>query len=330
MSLTYEELQNLKQLMKNDRDTFRDYINNQISQSDLSSVPGAGANSRTVGVFMGVSPDIPTAVNFGAEKQVMLAYDTQTEEIGIYGYIGGTAGAKLPLNGLPTLPVTGAFAFNGSLDQLKGWSSGVQGAAGAAVGWTISSSGYQMIQVGQETGLNFELTFGYTYEIHKDYPKIDFDITKQRVLEIFKDNPKLATEVLTDLYLFENGVGGPRDYREFVENYRFTALVDEMCFVAGTMIDLWPEDMNLSKGADGRVDETALQESIVRKPIEEIVEGDRVVSFDKEGNLTPSRVVRLFRNDAKILLDFFGTGVTPGHVYLRAGERSSEQFRNAH
>ena len=94
-----------------------------------------------------------------------------------------------------------------------------------------------------------------------------------------------------------------------------------LCFVAGTQIAMWP--LTSGCAADGESD---LSKTIWQKPIEEIAEGDCVVSFDSAGNLTPSRVVRLFRNDAKILLDFFGTGVTPGHVYLRSEQGRPDRF----
>ncbi|QBY00592.1 hypothetical protein E2K80_07430 [Rhodophyticola sp. CCM32] len=42
-----------------------------------------------------------------------------------------------------------------------------------------------------------------------------------------------------------------------------------------------------------------------------------VLSFDKDEDLVPGKVTRTFQNDAKIILDFHGTFVTPGHVYYR-------------
>ena len=43
--------------------------------------------------------------------------------------------------------------------------------------------------------------------------------------------------------------------------------------------------------------------------------GDIVVSPDKWGRLQPGRVTRTMTNIATHILDFWGTGVTPGHVY---------------
>jgi hypothetical protein len=41
-----------------------------------------------------------------------------------------------------------------------------------------------------------------------------------------------------------------------------------------------------------------------------------VLSPDKTGTLVPARVTRTFVNDVAHVLDFHGTGVTPGHVFL--------------
>jgi hypothetical protein len=41
-----------------------------------------------------------------------------------------------------------------------------------------------------------------------------------------------------------------------------------------------------------------------------------VLSPDKTGTLVPAPVTRTFVNDVAHVLDFHGTGVTPGHVFL--------------
>ena len=70
---------------------------------------------------------------------------------------------------------------------------------------------------------------------------------------------------------------------------------DEPCFLAGTDIDLW----------DG-----------TKKAIEEITPDDWVTSYDKDGELVPGRVTRVFQNRSKHILDMFGLMITPGHVTL--------------
>ncbi|GHB45771.1 hypothetical protein GCM10007094_39030 [Pseudovibrio japonicus] len=68
---------------------------------------------------------------------------------------------------------------------------------------------------------------------------------------------------------------------------------DASCFLAGTPILL----------PDGS-----------EKPIEEIIVGDEVQSYNAAGELVASRVSKVFRNQSKHILDVFGLMVTPGHV----------------
>ncbi|MEP0190159.1 MAG: hypothetical protein ABJE00_07080 [Erythrobacter sp.] len=98
------------------------------------------------------------------------------------------------------------------------------------------------------------------------------------------------------------------------------------CFGAGTPIDMWPLDASLKPGPDGVYDQEAVRAKIWKKPIELIEVGDTVVSFDGKGNIVPGYVPRTFQNDVKILLNFFGTRVTPGHVYFRADSKKSYKF----
>ena len=98
------------------------------------------------------------------------------------------------------------------------------------------------------------------------------------------------------------------------------------CFAAGTMIDMWPLDPTLKPGADGHYDQKAVRAGIWRKPIEEVRATDTVVSFDTLGKLVPGHVTRTMTNDVKIILDFHGTFVTPGHVYWCAGGRFAGRY----
>ncbi len=81
------------------------------------------------------------------------------------------------------------------------------------------------------------------------------------------------------------------------------------CFLAGTLIDMW----------DG-----------TKRPIEEISVGDQVLSFDPKanggrGNLVPRKVTETYINSVTTVLDFHGSGVTPGHVTLCADGRYAGQ-----
>ena len=101
------------------------------------------------------------------------------------------------------------------------------------------------------------------------------------------------------------------------------------CFGPETPIDMWPLDpefapdpANLNK----IFDQDAVRAKIWKKPIAMIRKGDIVVSFEKNDNLMPGRVTRTFENESKILLDFFGTRVTPGHVYFRPDSKKTDKF----
>lgn len=79
----------------------------------------------------------------------------------------------------------------------------------------------------------------------------------------------------------------------------------EKCFLPGTLITM----------ADGR-----------KKPIENIIPGDMVLSFDERGKLVPGEVTRTKTNEATMILDFHGTKVTPGHVYWCTDGTFAGQF----
>jgi hypothetical protein len=102
--------------------------------------------------------------------------------------------------------------------------------------------------------------------------------------------------------------------------------LDAHCFIAGTMIDMWPLDPTIQPDANGLYDKAEVLAKVWQKPIEEISPADWVVSFDKAGNLQPGKVSRTFNNEAKIILNFFGTGVTPGHVYYRPDSKKRHKF----
>ena len=72
--------------------------------------------------------------------------------------------------------------------------------------------------------------------------------------------------------------------------------LSDQCFAAGTMIQM----------ADG-----------TEKPIEQIRVGDQVMSFDDpNGELVTSTVTQTFETPDQLVIDFHGTYVTPGHVYV--------------
>lgn len=98
------------------------------------------------------------------------------------------------------------------------------------------------------------------------------------------------------------------------------------CFGREVPIDMWPLDPTLKPGPDGIYDQDAVRAKIWKKPIELIRVGDIVVSFDANDNLVPGPVTRTMTNEVKILLNFHGTRVTPGHVYFRPDSKKAYKF----
>ncbi|MEP3297889.1 MAG: hypothetical protein ABJO27_15705, partial [Pseudoruegeria sp.] len=70
--------------------------------------------------------------------------------------------------------------------------------------------------------------------------------------------------------------------------------------------------------ADGSYDEAFVLSKVWEKPINEIRVGDIVVAYDDKRRLAPKRMLRTMENRATHILDFWGTGVTPGHAYYCA------------
>lgn len=86
---------------------------------------------------------------------------------------------------------------------------------------------------------------------------------------------------------------------EYIKNKQ-TEFDEVFCFAAGTSIDM----------ADGS-----------HKPIEQVTIGDSVLAYDPllnngQGALAPHRVTRTYATANKLVLDFHGLKVTPGHVFL--------------
>jgi len=99
------------------------------------------------------------------------------------------------------------------------------------------------------------------------------------------------------------------------------------CFGPDTPIDMWPLEPEFAPDPNNPhkvFDQGTVCAKIWKKPIATIRKGDIVVSFDKKDNLVPGTVTRTFENEFKILLDYFGTRVTPGHVYFRPDSKKFE------
>jgi len=81
---------------------------------------------------------------------------------------------------------------------------------------------------------------------------------------------------------------------------------------------MWPTDPSIKPREGGSYDEELVLSKVWEKPISEIRTGDLVVAYDDRGRLAPKPVTRTMTNSVKHVLDFWGTGVTPGHAYFCA------------
>lgn len=101
--------------------------------------------------------------------------------------------------------------------------------------------------------------------------------------------------------------------------------VPSHCFLSDTPIQMWPLDPSIKPCADGSYDEAFVLSKVWEKPIVEIAIGDLVVSYDAKGRLAPKPVTRTMENFSTHILDFWGTGVTPGHAYFCSDGKFKDQ-----
>lgn len=158
--------------------------------------------------------------------------------------------------------------------------------------------------------LNKFTTFLYTGD-----PAIDL-WTRDLVLDLHVRGVPVTKEILDSArYRLESSGQNQEIVREkfleeMEEKYR-GKYTREHCFVAGTLVET----------ADGTL-----------KPIERIALGDGVLAFDPaacsgRGALVPRRVTQLFATPERVVLDFHGLRVTPGHVFLCGDGPQAGRFR---
>lgn len=99
------------------------------------------------------------------------------------------------------------------------------------------------------------------------------------------------------------------------------------CFLENTLIAMWPSDEISACRSNKFSSENEIIRSYSQSPIQDLYINDLVVSFDSEGELRPGRVARIFKNRSKVILDFFGTFVTPAHVYRRIDADGAYAFQ---
>lgn len=138
------------------------------------------------------------------------------------------------------------------------------------------------------------------------------------------DDPAALQAALWDVLVNRSGIVGNSNKENIIEIVQ--AVAEKNCFGPEVTIDLWPLDPSLRPGRDGVYKQDAIHAKVLKKPIELVEVGDIVVSFNENGDLSPGRVTKTFRNDVKVLLNFHGTRVTPGHVYFRPDSKKNYKF----
>jgi|GEM_PF-3372349 len=267
-------------------------------------------------------------------------------------YVGVTIGPSADLIGFAV--GAGAFFFSGNPKDLKGPSLGIQLFSGISIGGSVDFGlNNTMIFYGGALSVGANISIGSTTRVEVDGVPIYGPLGPEIVSGLnsgatqdefaaallasegvnfntvyiysdpFEDGTTMVTVYLTERdrdgeyfviaytrfippggdaddavsNVIVNGVARnvPPKYLTISEEGELLA-TEEGCFSAGTKISMW-------NGGE--------------KNIEEIVVGDMVSAFDPDtGELQPRRVKGTSKRMASTLLDYFGTSVTPGHVFF--------------
>lgn len=192
--------------------------------------------------------------------------------------------------------------------------------SGSASGIGVSSS-IDVIADDTLTGVNVDMgeLFLGLQSISGKYAEVlgfgnGYSTTARAGFLVKKDGIYLVQHVDAKYGLLHLGsVGASGLIETKLSNATFLNNNDE-CFLADTSIRMWPRDPSIKPRLDGSYDEELVLSKVWHKPISEIAVGDIIVAYDKQGRLQPDRVTRTMQNNATHILDFWGTGVTPGHA----------------
>ena len=227
--------------------------------------------------------------------------DVTTQIVGALGSVlGGYAGTTIGV------AAAGAIAgFIGGIIALP---------AVAVVGGTVAAGVIGGFLVGSVTETLFEnaaggnlfgsliddLQDGLSNVFNLQEAQVDWRATENNLRERFSDQPEVLAAILVELATVRTFPGaGREDFINAFEND--IVLLSQQCFPAQTPITLANQ---------------------TTKPISEITIGDRILSYDKDGNLVEGVVDKLFRNTTQEWINLsFNDGrddlvATPGHRFL--------------
>ncbi len=293
------------------------YVTLEGAVGPIVSVPGVPINGGVIG-YQG-------------------SYDDYS---GFFVGVEGTAGVSTQASYAP---------FSGDWAILVGASTSVSAQANASYTWTLDDllnlaenglfdtagvDPQNLVPVGTGSarlpGQMGSIPAGYELnaldaiaELNAIYGSDEIAALRQQLSDEFKsriaENPDLVKDPVFIAKLF-SALG---------KDLAIAALDESSCFGPEASISMWPLDPEFAPDPNNpfkQYDQDAVRAKIWKKPIELIRVGDYVVSHDKDGNMVPGYVPRTMTNSSKILLNFHGTPVTPGHVYYRPDSKNSYKY----
>jgi len=244
------------------------------------------------------SHDLPENPSLGGKGlKVQFRKSEQGNDVVVKGYSVDAA----DLVGMKPLDFTLSFDPHGNVTNLKVGASFSLNGASASAGWSIDP--HHPADASQIRSITYDPN-GYTYE------------TQYNIRATHSPYALIKTYGPTGLLINEQTV--PIDPSVAGNISSVFSRPDQHCFLAETPIQMWPLDPSIKPRADGSYDEQLVLSKVWEKPISDICAGDLVVSYDNNGRIKPGAVTRTMTNAATHLLDFWNTGVTPGHAYYCA------------
>lgn len=357
MGATWSMADEPQTIIQSDNGIISSKLSGKIAQPLLwSQLVGSGIDPFSVRQSLGANYTRGNGISgFSVGAEAILDENQSVQEIKISGsieadFVGGSLSITLQRDvSSPTgFSVTEANGFSGL--------NIIIGEHGQLLGLTIGrSAGVQagyFFEWGNDSGSSSSV--GVKLNASQGLIVGDLDANSEIQLDttnIIRDISDFSAEQLTDLFLhaYDNGIN-PKLEPSILEKLivPFAGLLSllepaserrqealdlffektgfDSCFGPEILIDMWPLDPDLKPGVDSIYDQEAVRAKVWKKPIELIEVGDLVVSFDDKDNLVPGPVTRIFQNDTKILLNFHGTRVTPGHVYYRPDSKKSYKY----
>lgn len=246
-----------------------------VNMSQINSVGVVGGGAVGFGLVGGSA----TVTVLADKDDPSIRQEYVTIEVGI----GPVAG--------PPTPEVAVVAYQGNYDGYRGWFAGVQGSAGIT-GTAV---------VGIPDGNMAFIVGGAASASAQGVGSITFTLDElQNLLETDQLPPELVNQ---------------RNFLEGVVENGGLPTANNHCFLEDSTVQMWPLDPSIKPRADGSYDEELVLSKVWYKRQDQMQVGDLVVSYDKQGRLQPGPVVRTMTNTSTHILDFWGTGVTPGHAY---------------